>query len=170
MLGTDTFKYSAAIEVECPFTGQKYAALPALWPDVALIHVHQADPTGNCIIEGLTVADVELSQAAKRVIISAEEVVPEEQMRMWPDRVTIPATLVDAVVEAPFGGYPGNMPNRYFSDEEHLREWLAAEKDPETFKAFLDKYIYGTRDFYEYLELCGGINRIIALRREELML
>ncbi len=170
MLGTDTFEYSAAAEVECPFTGQKYAALPALYPDVALIHVHRADPSGNAEIEGATVADLELSQASKHVIISTEEVVPEEVMRRRPDRITIPALLVDAVVEVPFGSYPGNMIYRYFSDERHLKEWLDAEEDPDTFKAFLDKYIYGTKDFYEYLELCGGIRRMCELRREEFML
>jgi glutaconate CoA-transferase subunit A len=170
MLGTDTFAHSAAIEVTCPFTGQKYAALPALWPDVALIHVHQADPTGNSRIEGLTTADIELSQASRHVLVSAEEIVTEEQMRSRPDLISIPATLVDAVVEAPFGCYPGNMPYRYFSDEEHLKAWLDAEKDEPTFDAFLDKYIYGTKDFYEYLNLCGGIPRINELRRQELML
>lgn len=169
MLGTDTFAKSAAIEVTCPFTGQKYAGLPALWPDVAIIHVHSADVTGNCRIEGLTTADLELSQAAKHVLISAEEIVPEEQMRARPDQISIPATLVDAVVEAPFGCYPGNMPYRYFSDEDHLKAWLDAEKDAETFKEFLDRHIFGVKDFYEYLNLCGGVARIKELRRQELM-
>ena len=170
MLGTDTFDKSAAMEIECPFTGQKYAALPALWPDVALIHVHRADPTGNARIDGLTTADIELSQASKHVLISTEEIVTEDEMRARPDQISIPATLVDAVIEAPFGCYPGNMPYRYFSDEDHLKEWLQAEEDAGKFKAFLDKYIYGTKDFYEYLDLCGGLARINELRRQELML
>jgi len=170
MLGTDTFEHSAAMEIECPFTGQKYAALPALSPDVALIHVHTATPSGDAIIEGLTVADIELTQASKHVIISAEEVVPEEEMRLRPHRVTIPSMFVDAVVEVPFGSYPGNMPYRYFSDEEHLKEWLEVEEEPERFRAFLDKYIYGTADFYEYLERCGGVERIVRLRRKEYLI
>ncbi len=170
MLGTDTFARSAAMQVACPFTGRKYAALPALSPDVALIHVHEADPTGSAIIRGLTVADDVLAQASKHVIITAEEIVPIDRMRSQGDRVTIPGVLVDAVVEVPFGSYPGNMPGLYFSDEQHLRRWLEVEEDPETFKAFLDKYIHGTRDFQEYLNLCGGIERIIELRRQERML
>ena len=170
MLGTDTFEHSAAVEIECPFTGQKYAALPALYPDVALIHVHTATPSGDARIEGLTVADIELAQASKRVIISAEEIVPEEEMRRRPDRVSIPSMFVDAVVEVPFGSYPGNMPYRYFSDEEHLRQWLEAEEDPDTFRQFLDKYLYGVKDFHEYLELCGGVKRIIELRRREYLI
>lgn len=80
LLGTDTFKKSAAIEVECPFTGTKYAALPALSPDVALIHVHQADMQGNAVIEGLIVADDLMAQASKTVILSAEEIVSTGQL------------------------------------------------------------------------------------------
>ncbi|RPI60822.1 MAG: CoA transferase subunit A, partial [Planctomycetaceae bacterium] len=170
MLGTDTFEHSAAIEVDCPFTGQKYAALPALFPDVAIIHVHRADPTGNCQIDGLEVADIEVSQASKHVIISAEEIVSEDVIRSDPSRTKIPATIVDAVVEAPYGSFPGNMPGLYFADEDHIQQWLEVEKDPVAFKAFLDKYIYGVKDFYEYLELCGGIRRIMELSREERML
>jgi glutaconate CoA-transferase subunit A len=170
MLGTDTFEHSAAIEVDCPFTGQKYAALPALYPDVAIIHVHRADPTGNCQIDGLEVADVELSQASKHVLISAEEIVSEDSIRSDPGRTKIPATIVDAVIEAPYGSYPGNMPGLYFSDEEHIQQWLEVEKDPAAFKAFLQKHIYGVKDFYEYLDLCGGIRRIMELSREERML
>ena len=59
------------------------------------------------------------------------------------------------------------MPYEYFSDEEHLKEWLEAEKDPQIFKEFLDKYIYNCKDFNEYLELKGGIKRINKLRAEE---
>ena len=170
MLGTDTFEHSAAIEINCPFTGQKYAALPALFCDVAIIHVHQADPMGNCRIEGLEVADVELSQSAKHVIISAEEIVSEDVIRSDPSRTKIPGTLVDAVVEAPYGCYPGNMPGRYFSDEQHIQRWMDVEKDPAAFAAFLDQHIYGVRDFYEYLDKCGGIRRLVELSREEQML
>ena len=66
MLGTDTFRHSAAKEIDCPFTGEKLAALPALYPDVAAIHVHEADRFGNCRIRGTTVADLDLARAAKR--------------------------------------------------------------------------------------------------------
>jgi len=67
----------------------------------------------------------------------------------------------------PFGSYPGNMPYEYFSDEEHLREWLRVEKDPDEYKKFIDKQIYGTKNFYEYLELNGGIEKIKKLRAIE---
>jgi len=169
MMGTDTFERSAAKVIDCPFTGQKVAALPACSPDVAVIHVHEADIYGNARIKGITVADTELVRAAKRVIVSAERIIDTDAIRERPDNTFIPFYLADAVVLSPFGSYPGNMPGEYFSDEDHLSEWLKAEKDPEVFAAFLDKYIYGVSDFQEYLGLCGGGARLEQLRAEELM-
>jgi glutaconate CoA-transferase subunit A len=169
MLGTDTLRYSAAKVITCPYTGMKLVALPALYPDVAIIHVHRADRYGNCQIDGINVADNDLARAAKRVIITTERLVPTEEFRREPHRTAIPFFCVDAVIEVPYGSYPGNMPYEYFSDEEHLREWLAAEEDPQTFRKFLDKYIYGTRDFNEYLELSGGIEKLRRLRALEFL-
>jgi glutaconate CoA-transferase subunit A len=167
MLGTDTFKRSAAKVVECPFTGKKYAAVPAIWPDVAAIHVHQADMYGNSVIRGISVADYELSRAAKRLIITTEHLVPNHVIRDDPTCTSIPFYMVDAVVEVPYGSYPGNMPYLYFSDEKHLAEWMTVEKDPDEFAGFLDRYIYGVTSFEEYLELCGGLTRIEELQRIE---
>ncbi len=167
VLGTDTFQMSGAKVIECPFTGKKYAAVPACWPDVAAIHVHQADVYGNSVIRGISVADLELARAAKRLIITTEEIVPNSVIRDNPTATSIPFYLVDAVVEVPYGSYPGNMPYLYFSDEEHLAAWLKAEKDPEEFARFLDHYIYSSANFEEYLEKCGGLKRIEELRKLE---
>ena len=170
MLGTDTQAYSAAKEIFCPFTGIKLLAVPALYPDLAVIHVHQADVYGNARIEGIGVSDFELARAAKRLIITCERLVPPEEIRRQPTRTSIPYFLVDAVCEVPYGSYPGNMPYEYFSDEVHLGQWLEAEEDPAVLAAFLDKYIYGTRGFADYLELCGGSQRLQQLRRQELLI
>lgn len=167
MLGTDTFKRSAGKVVQCPFTGKKFAALPALWPDVSVIHVHEADVFGNARIRGISIADLELARASKRLIITAERLISNQEIRNAPERTAIPYYLVDAVVHAPFGSYPGNMPYEYFSDEEHLKQWLEAEKDPEGFAQFLERYIYGVADFDEYLQLCGGLKRMRELRDQE---
>jgi glutaconate CoA-transferase, subunit A len=167
LMGTDTFKYSAAKVVKCPFTGENYILYPALWPDVAAIHVHEADIYGNCRLRGISIADLELARAAKRLIITAERLVHNEEIRSNPTATVIPYYLVDAVCEVPFGSFPGNMPYEYFSDEKHLRMWLDAEKDPEEFKPFMEKYVYNTANFNEYLELCGGIERLNQLRAEE---
>lgn len=167
ILGTDTFKYSAAKEMLCPFTGQKYAAYPALYPDFAAIHVHECDIYGNAHVYGASVSDQDLAKAARRVVLTTERIIPTEEIRQKPHATFIPFWCVDAVVEVPFGSYPGNMPYEYFSDEEHLKKWLTIEKDPEEFKAFFKKQILDTKDFYEYLELNGGIDRILKLRAIE---
>lgn len=170
MLGTDTFNYSAAQEIECPFTGKTYAAVPALYPDVALIHVSRADIYGNCQIDGIVVADDDIAKASKRVIITTEKLVSNDEIRREPNRTIIPYWLVDAVIEVPFGSYPGNMPGEYFSDEEHLNEWLTVEKDPEQFKAFLEKNIHSCATFTDYLEKNGGVARLQYLRQQEHLL
>jgi glutaconate CoA-transferase subunit A len=170
MLGTDTFAQSAAKVISCPFTGEQLTAVPALYPDVAAIHVHEADRYGNSRIRGTTVADVELARASKRLIITCERLVPHEDICADPTRTVIPFFCVDAVCEVPYGSYPGNMPYEYFSDEPHLRQWLEVEKDPAPHRAFLEKHIYGVKDFMEYLQMCGGLPRMQELRREELLL
>jgi glutaconate CoA-transferase subunit A len=170
MLGTDTFRKSAASVILCPFTGEKLLALPALYPDVAAIHVHEADRFGNCRIRGTTVADLDLARAAKRLIISCERLIPHEDIRADPSRTVIPFFCVDAVCEVPFGSYPGNMPYEYFSDEDHLRRWLQVERDPASFASFLEEYLFGVRDFADYLQRCGGLPRLQELRRQELLL
>ncbi len=167
LMGTDTFKYSAAKVAKCPFTGHLYALYPSLWPDVSAIHVHEADIYGNARIKGISVADLELARASKHLIITCERLIHNDEIRNNPSLTVIPYYLVNAVCEVPFGSYPGNMPYEYFSDEEHLRLWLEMEKDPENFKKFLKKYIYEATDFSEYLELCGGVQRINELRAQE---
>jgi len=170
MLGTDTLKYSAAKVIECPYTGKPLVTYPALYPDVAIIHVHEADIYGNARIRGSLVADDDLARAAKRVIISCERIIPEEEIRREPEKTIIPYWCVDAVVEQPFGSYPANMPYEYFSDEEHLKEWLEVEKDPVKYKEFIKKNILDVKDFNEYLELHGGIEKMRKLREIELNL
>lgn len=167
MGGTDTIKYSGAVAMPCPFTGQKYYAVPALYPDVAMIHVPRADIYGNCQIDGITTSDLDLARAAKKLIVSTEEVIHNDEIRRQPDRTLIPYYLVDAVVEVPFGAYPSNMAYLYFSDEEHLQEWLKAEKDEETFKEFLQKNIYGVKNHWEYIEVNGGLSKLTKLRAQE---
>src|SRR5581483_1679824 len=142
MLGTDTFRHSAAREIVCPFTGERLVALPELYPDVAAIHVHEADRFGNCRIRGTTVADLDLARAAKRLIITCERLIPNDEIRRDPSATAIPYFCVDAVFEVPFGSYPGNMPYEYFSDEDHLCAWLRAERDPAEYRQFLEHHVY----------------------------
>jgi len=170
MLGTDTFHKSAARAITCPFTGERLTALPALFPDVAAIHVHEADRYGNCRIRGTTVADLDLARAAKKLIVTCERLIPSDDIRSDPSRTVIPFYCVDAVCEVPYGSYPGNMPYEYFSDERHLRLWMEAERDLEAFRQFLDANIYEVKNFNEYLQRSGGLERMQELRRQEFLL
>ena len=162
MLGTDTFKYSAAKLVHDPFSGERVCLVPALILDVGLIHVHRADRYGNAQIDGISGFAAELARASKTLIISAEKIVDTEEFRRQPDRTIIPYYLVDAVVEAPFGSHPGEMCYLYERDEAMIKEWVSAAEDPTTTQAFLDKYIYAVRDYQEYLELVSP-DRLQAL-------
>jgi len=170
LLGTDTFANSAAHVIACPFTGEKLTALPALYPDIAAIHVHEADCFGNCRIRGTTVADFDVARAARRLIVTCERLISTDELRSDPSRTVIPFYCVDAVCEVPFGSYPGNMPYEYFSDEAHIKHWLEVERDPALHEAFLKKFIFEAKDFAEYIHLCGGIPRLQELRRQELLL
>jgi len=164
MLGTDTFKYSAAKIVKDPFGGEPICLVPALILDVGMIHVHRADKYGNAQIDGVTGFAAEMARASKTLIISAEQIVDCEDFRSHPDRTIIPYFLVDAVVEAPFGSHPGEMCYLYRRDEALIREWVKASESPDTSSAYLDKYISGVRNHQEYLDLIGW-DRLNNLRQ-----
>lgn len=168
MMGTDTFHHSAAREMTCPFTNRKVVVVPAFYPDVAFIHVHESDCYGNCRIKGIRMTDLELARASKRVIITTERIVDNDEIRKTPEATVIPSLLVDAVCEVRYGSYPGNMPGEYFSDEEHLKQWLEVEKDQAAYETFLNKYIYDLPDFESYISLCGGAEKMRHLRELEL--
>jgi acyl CoA:acetate/3-ketoacid CoA transferase alpha subunit len=155
MLGSDTLEFSSAKVAVDPFTGLKVCLLPALILDVGLIHVHRADRYGNAQVEGVSGFACEMARAAKRLIISAEEIVSTEEIRKTPDRTLIPYYLVDAVIHAPFGSYPGEMAYVYGRDEPAIREWVEASRTAEGGQAYLDKYVYNLPDHAAYLDLVG---------------
>ncbi len=167
LLGTDTFKHSSAKIVKDPFTGRPICLIPACFPDVALIHVHRCDKYGNAQIDGILVEDFELARAAKRLIITTEEIIPNEKIREKPWLTSIPYFYVDAVVEVPYGCHPCNMPYCYYYDEEHMAEYLNLTRTEEGTREYFDKYIYGVDDFDQYLELIGGIKKLNYLKKLE---
>ena len=169
LMGTDTLKYSAGKVIECPFTKTKYVALPALYSDVAAIHVHEADKYGNCRVRGITVSDFDVARSTKRLIVTCERLITNDEIRRDPSYTVIPFWCVDAVCEVPYGSYPGNMLGEYFSDEDHLREWMKVETDPAAFKEFLDKNIYSCKDHFEYIQKNGGMAKMQLLRQKEMM-
>ncbi|HSP56211.1 MAG TPA: CoA-transferase [Dehalococcoidia bacterium] len=134
--GTDGFDHSGAKLITDPYTGEPITIVPALNPDVALIHVHQADVYGNARIFGTGISHTEAAYASKKVIISAEDIVDTNEIKRDPGRTTIPYYAVDAVVHLPFGAYPGEMQGRYASDMGHVIEVVGA-----TMRGWIDKYL-----------------------------
>ena len=169
MMGTDTFKKSSAKIARDPYSGKPVTLIPAAYPDVALIHVHRCDKYGNSQIDGIVIEDYELARAARRLIITTEEIISEDKIRCEPHRTQIPFYCVDAVVEAPYGSHPCLMPYKYFFDEEHIGEWLSISKTDEGVQKYMDKYIYGAETFEDYLKLIGGQEKLDYLKDVENM-
>ncbi len=164
MLGTDTLRRSGAKVVRDPFTGDPVCLVPALNPDVVLLHVHQADIYGNARIFGTNLFAQEAATAGKRVLLSAEEIVDPLEFRTDPARTTIPYFLVDAVVHLPFGAYPAGVPARYELDLEHI-DRLNAIQTEDQMQSYLAEYVYGMQDHADFLERKVGWRRVQELTR-----
>jgi acyl CoA:acetate/3-ketoacid CoA transferase alpha subunit len=164
LLGSDTLRYSAARVVTDPFTGKPIALVPAVNPDVGLIHVHQADVYGNARCFGPGVQPLETAMASRKVIVTADEIVSHDDIRRDPGRTTIPYYLVDAVVYAPFGAYPGGLPGVYEMDFEHFGEYFGMERQVRLAE-YLDRYVYSVASDEEMLESRVGLKRLSELRR-----
>lgn len=169
LAGSDTFEYSGAKKIKCPFTGIDVVLIPALFTDVCVVHVHRADKYGNCQIDGMLNEDIEKARSAKRVIITTEKIIDNDKIRENGSATVIPQFYVDAVVEVPYGAYPTTMPGQYYLDLYHLKKYAKAAEDRSgaALKEYYSEYIFGVNDFYEYLEKCGGLKRIIELKRVE---
>jgi glutaconate CoA-transferase, subunit A len=156
MLGSDVYKRLKDIkEMPCPFTGEKLALIPALNPDVAIIHVQRADPYGNAQIRGLPFMDKDIALAADRVILSAEQIIDNSEIRKAPDQTAIPFFCVDAVVEAPYGCLPHECYGAYEPDFRHMDAYvkLMMERSVDGVKEYLDRYVYQPKTFDDFLNL-----------------
>ncbi len=156
MLGSDVFKRLSNVkEMSCPFTGDKLALVPALNPDVAIIHVQKADPYGNARITGFPFMDKDIALAADRVILTTEQIIDNNEIRRTPDRTDIPFFCVDAVVEVPYGCLPHECYGVYEPDFNHMDMYvkLMMEKSVDGVKEYLDKYFYGPATFEDFLDL-----------------
>jgi acyl CoA:acetate/3-ketoacid CoA transferase alpha subunit len=167
MLGTDTLAHSACKVVQDPWSGKPVCLVPAAYPDVALFHVPRCDIYGNAQIDGILIMDFELARAARRVILTTEEIVDSEEIRANPSRTAIPFFLVDAVCEVPYAAHPTHMPYRYYFDEEHIGTWLARSQTAEGAAAYLDEFVFGVNDFDEYLDRVGGTKKMTYLKQVE---
>ena len=168
MMGSDVIEQLPDPKlIDCPFTGKKLVLVPALNPDVALIHVQRCDAYGNAQIDGLPFMDVDLAMAANRVILTTERIVSNDQIRRAPDQTKIPFMAVDAVVEAPFGSAPHECYGLYEPLFAHLDAYAAQiRRDPEEgIRAYLERYFHGPKSWTEYLDLLGLDELLDARRR-----
>ena len=141
--------------------------LPALNPDVALIHVQRCDPYGNAQLDGLQFMDLDIAMAAKRVILTTERIVSNEQIRRTPDQTRIPFFTVEAVVEAPIGCAPHECYGVYEPFFSHLDDYAAlTTKDPvKGSQEYLERYYYEPKSWSDYLSRLGMDAVLDACRR-----
>ncbi len=141
MFGSDLLEARGFKSIEDPYTGTPVIAIPALIPDVAIIHVQEADSLGNARIIGTRFEDVLMAQAATRVIITTERIVDGSSFESAPDTVAIPGFMVDAVVEAARGAWPCSCAGEYDYDAELLAEYIAASRNEIDVRRFIDERI-----------------------------
>lgn len=172
-MGTDIPKANPRIQsVQCPYTGESLAAVPALNPDVTIVHAQRADALGNTQVWGLVGTQKEAAFASSRVIVVVEELVDESIIRQDPNRTIIPGLIVDAVVVEPWGAHPSYAQGYYDRDNDFYVEWEAISRDPEQLNTYLDEWVRGVENRDEYLKrqphlrerltadsrICAGVN------------
>jgi len=170
-MGTDLPVANPQIRtITCPYTGETLATVPALNPDVTIIHAQRCDAQGNTQIWGLMGVQKEAAFASRRVIVVVEELVDESVIRADPNRTLIPGLIVDAVVVEPWGAHPSYAQGYYDRDNQFYISWEAISRDVTALRRYLDEFVYGVRDRAEYVarselerltaadRVCAGVN------------
>jgi glutaconate CoA-transferase subunit A len=139
-----------------PFGGKDVIVVPALNPDVAIVHVQRADANGNSHLWGIIGEQKEAAFAAKKVILTAEEIVDESVIRSDPNRTMIPGIVVSAVCHVPFACHPSYAQGYYDRDNEFYLAWDKVSESPDTVKAWLDEWVYGVKDREAYWQKLGA--------------
>ncbi len=155
--------------MNCPFTGEEYLLLRAITPDISFVHVQRADREGNAQIDGPRWENEEQAKAARRVVIVTEELVPTEYIQQSPERTVIPAHRVEAVIHQPFGAHPTAVFRCYDYDAQHLQLYVEHARRAERVGEYLDQYVRGTRDHWEYLERAAGLKHLEELRADRIL-
>ena len=159
LLGSDFEKlqHASTKKMDCPFTGETLILVPALNPNIAIIHVQRCDKFGNCQIDGFPFMDPELALAADRVIITTERIISNEQIRRAPDQTKIPFFCVDAVVEVPYGSAPHECYGLYEPMLKHVSEYVEqVNASPvEGMQRFIDEFIFAPKTWNDFLIKLG---------------
>jgi glutaconate CoA-transferase subunit A len=149
-VGTDLPKVTATIApITCPFTGEELIAVPALNPDVTVIHAQQADRRGNVAIWGITGIQKEAALAARRVLVTVEELVDSFEPR--PFQIVLPSVAVDAIAVVPGGARPSYAYGYYARDNAFYEAWDEISRERATFRAWMERHVLGVADFAEHL-------------------
>ena len=139
-----------------PYSGRELIAVPALNPDVAIVHVQRADKNGNAHLWGILGEQKEVAFASKRVILSAEEIVDEAVIRSDPNRTLIPGFIVSAVCHVPGAAHPSYAQGYYDRDNDFYLKWDRISENPDLVKAYLDEWVYGVKDRFEFWQKLGS--------------
>jgi len=142
-----------------PYSGRDVITVPALQPDVAIVHVQRADAHGNAQIWGIIGEQKEAAFAAQRVILTAEEIVDEAVIRSDPNRTVIPGFIVDAVCHVPYAAHPSYTQGYYDRDNAFYLAWDKISETPESVQAYLQEWVYGVKDREEYWEKLSAETR-----------
>lgn len=148
-LGTSLPEHNSRIRfIECPFTGERLAAVPAIRPDVAVIHAQKADRRGNVLIWGVVGVQKEAVLAARRSIVTVEEIVDE--LNAPPNAIVLPYWVVGAVCEVKGGAFPSYAQGYYSRNNAFYKQWDELSRERESFLAWMERHVLGTKDFDAY--------------------
>ena len=148
--GSDLPGHSSSIaEIRCPFTQERLIAVPSIRPDVTFIHAQRADEQGNVQLWGISGVQKEAVLAARRVVVTVEEVV--DQLPLVPTAVTLPNWVIDAICTVPGGAHPSYALGFYERDNRFYQAWDRISRDRDVFRRWIDDYIFGTEDFEGFL-------------------
>jgi glutaconate CoA-transferase subunit A len=154
-IGTDLVKVNPRIRsVECPFTGERLAAVPAINPDVTVLHAQRADREGNVALHGIVGAQREAALAARSLVVTVEEVV--ESLPPAMNSIVLPHWVVSAVAHCPGGAYPAYAQGYYGRDNAFYQRWDAIARERATFQEWMQRHVLGSRDHREFLSSLGA--------------
>ena len=159
-VGTDLPNVTNTIApITCPFTGEELMAVPALRPDVAIVHAQQADKKGNVALWGITGIQKEAVLCAKRAIVTVEEAV--DSFEPHPFQIVLPSVTVNAIAVVPRGAHPSSAYGYSDRDNVFYEAWDPISRDRQRFKEWMERHVMATEDFGEYLQ---SIRREGAIR------
>lgn len=145
-VGTSLPEHNPRIRfIECPFTGERLAAVPAIRPDVAVIHAQKADRRGNVLMWGVVGVQKEAVLAARRSIVTVEEIV--DRLDAPPNAVVLPSWVVGAVSEVKGGAFPSYAQGYYSRNNAFYKQWDEISRERDRFSAWMERHVLGTKDF-----------------------